>query len=414
MIKKLRMKFIFISMAGILSVLLIMFAAQNYILERDSRAQTQRVLETVVQLNGALYPFQDYHFDTVIKWSGEEGEPALEIARATKFFYVCLDVYGREIYSNMTAMNEMNQNDAVQLARQALETKQESGDIGEYQYLVAKRYYGWTVAMAQRGIEKHMLERLNTVSLISVFTGLVVFLILVLIFTQWAIKPIQRAFDNQKRFVSDASHELKTPITVVAANVDVLRNEIGENKWLSYINNQNERMGTLVNELLMLARADEGRQRVVFSLFDLSAMMTDCALEFECMAYEQNKSFEIDIQPGIRCRGDAQLLRQLCAIFIDNAIKHSDPSGSIFIQLKANGSRAEMFFCNTGEPIKESEKARIFERFYRSDDSRCRETGGYGLGLSIAKYIADIHKAKIQIRNSKENQVIFFVSLPIG
>lgn len=413
MIKKLRLKFIFVCMSGILTVLLIIFAVQNYTIERESREQTQRVLEAVVQLNDALYPFQDYRFDTVIQWSGSSNEPALEIARATKFFYVCFNFYGHDIYSNLTAMNELTEEEAVSLARQALESLEASGDIGEYQYLIEKRYYGWTVAMARRGIEAHLIERLNTISIISVISGVTVFLVLVIIFTQWAIKPIQKAFDNQRRFISDASHELKTPITVVAANVDVLRNEIGENKWLSYIESQNERMSTLVNELLILARADESRKETVFNNLDLSAIMTDCALEFECVSYEQNKSFEIDIQPKIHCNGDEQLLRQLCAIFIDNAIKHSGENGKIKIFLKSNGSRAEMIFCNTGSAIKESEKSKIFERFYRSDDSRSRETGGYGLGLSIAKYIADIHKAKIHIRNSKDGWVVFTVSIPI-
>lgn len=414
MIKKLRLKFILVSMSGILAVLLIMFAAQNYLLERDSREQTQRVLETVVQLDDAVYPIKGYNFDTVIHWGGTDREAAFEITRATKFFYVCFDFYDRTISCNLAAMgDDLTENDATMLALEALEQSEETGDVGEYQYLVAKRYYGYTVALAQRGIEKHMLRRLNTISLISVVSGIVVFLILVIIFTQWAIKPIQKAFENQRRFISDASHELKTPITVITANADVLRSEIGENKWLSYIESQNERMSTLVNELLMLARADEGRQKVVFGNFDLSAMMTDCALEFECVAFEHNKNFSIEIQPHVRCNGDEQLLKQLCAIFTDNAIKHSNENGEIKISMKANNARAELSFYNTGGGIKEAEKAKIFERFYRSDDSRCRETGGYGLGLSIAKYIADMHKAKIQIRTQENSWVMFTVLLPL-
>ena len=393
-------------MSGIMSVLLIMFASQNYLLEKDSREQTQRVLEAVVQLNNAVYPYP------FAGWSGDIQDMTGEITRYTKYFYVCFAKDGTPIFWSLANMSELSQIQAVELAQSALNTGEETGDINDYQFLVKGRYYGCTVAMAQRTIETHMLRRLNSISLISVLGGVAVFLMLVLIFSQWAIKPIQKAFDNQKRFISDASHELKTPITVVAANVDVLRNEIGENKWLSYIESQNERMSTLVNELLMLARADEGRQKVIFGRFDLSAMMLNCALEFECVAYEKNKSFDIDIQPDVQCTGDEQLLKQLCAIFIDNAIKHSNDFGEIKITLKAASNRAEMVFVNTGSGIKESEKNKIFDRFYRSDDSRCRETGGYGLGLSIAKYIADTHKAKIQVKTS-DNLVSFSVSLPL-
>lgn len=219
------------------------------------------------------------------------------------------------------------------------------------------------------------------------------------------------AFEKQKHFISDASHELKTPLTIISANADVLSDEIGDNKWLNYIKSQTERMNVLVNDLLNLTRIENKTADFVCSEFNLSKAIESTALPFECQAFEMQKSLDIDIQEDLMFKGSEDHIKQMTAIFIDNALKYSNDQGKIKITLKAQGDKRILSVFNTGSGIKEDEKEKIFERFYRSDDSRARSTGGYGLGLAIAKSIIDRYKFKISIEIAEGESICFTVTM---
>ncbi len=417
MIKKLRLKFILVSMSGVLLVLVIIFATQNYLMIKSSEEQTNRLLQSVVMTDGNmenLHQKPDGGGFLPEKDQKPDGlrPPAQETLRGAKFFYVKFDSTGNVLESDVSHMADLSAEDAASYARGALESGSRSGTADGYQFLCGQKEYGTIVALAQRDVETNMLRQLTTISAAAVIGGVLVFLVLVLLLSKWAVRPVKTAFERQRQFISNAGHELKTPITIIAANSDVLHSEIGDNKWLSYIQNQNERMAALVNDLLTLAHTDEDSQKPQLERFDFSGACVDCALEFESIAYEGGKTFLTDIQPDILINGNEPMMKQLLYILIDNALKHSDQNGEVRVTLKRMGSKAVLEVYNTGEGVPPEERDKIFERFYRSDSSRSRETGGYGLGLAIGKSIVELHKGKITVQSEQGKWTRFIIILP--
>ena len=229
------------------------------------------------------------------------------------------------------------------------------------------------------------------------FTLLIIYFLLLFLVMKlsWAVlKPLRDTIDKQREFVSNASHELKTPISIISANADVLSADT-DNKWIDNIKSQTERMSVLVEDMLSLAKIDEGQKKLKVEKFNLSNEVLENALPFDAVAFEKGKTLNIDIQPDITYNGDRDSVKQIVNILLDNAVKHADKNGEITLTLKKDGNKTIITFFNTGSQIPEENADKIFERFYRGDSSRSRESGGSGLGLAIAKSIADTNKWKI-------------------
>ncbi len=206
--------------------------------------------------------------------------------------------------------------------------------------------------------------------------------------------PIKNTLDKQKQFISDASHELKTPLTIISANADVLKQNGENSQYLDNIKSQTERMDTLVADMLSLAKIDEGRITVTNEPFDISEAVTECVLPFDALAYEKNKNLIIDIAPDVVYCGDRASVKKITNILMDNAIKYSD--GEIKVTLRREGGKiVALSVYNSGSNVKDKNSNRVFERFYSGENSHARERSGSGLGLSIAKGIADANKWKI-------------------
>ncbi|MDN5352284.1 MAG: hypothetical protein PWQ12_1204 [Clostridiales bacterium] len=224
------------------------------------------------------------------------------------------------------------------------------------------------------------------------------------------VHPIKVAFEKQKQFVSDASHELKTPLSVINANAEMLTRDIGENKWLSNIQSENGRMAGLVNQLLQLAKSENGN--VPFIVFDLSRAVTGDTLPFESLAFEQSVELKMAISEGIKIWGNEEQIGQVLSILIDNALNHTTEKGTVQVMLKRSRNNAVLQISNTGEPIPPEKREVIFERFYRLDEARSRTYNRYGLGLSIAKAIVTEHRGKISV-DCANGWTTFSVTLPI-
>lgn len=252
---------------------------------------------------------------------------------------------------------------------------------------------------------------LRTTALIAAISCLLLCIAAVFLIRRM-IRPVQESFDRQRQFVWDASHELKTPLAVIGANADVLQGEIGENEYLGYIRSEVTRTDKLVQNLLMLARMDQGTVKASLERIDLGRTVEGVALPFESTAFEEGKEFEIHIQDGVFCMGDASMLQQLTVILLGNAFKYSHSQGKIRIEVKPHGRGGEIRVANTGEGIAAKDLERIFDRFYRADTSRGRETEGYGLGLSIARKIVEEHHGKIRAQSDPEGETVFTVLLP--
>ena len=207
-------------------------------------------------------------------------------------------------------------------------------------------------------------------------------------------KPLQESFEKQKQFISNASHELKTPLSIISANTDVLMAE-NPNKWTSNIKSQTERMNDLIKDMLSLAKIDEKQIKITREKFNLSDEVNEVSLSFDAVAFEKNKNLQTFIQPDVNYLGDKQSVKKIVYILLDNAVKHADEQGEIVVELKKQNGKITLSVFNTGSNIPAENANKIFERFYRGDESRSRESGGSGLGLSIAKSIADANKWKI-------------------
>lgn len=223
------------------------------------------------------------------------------------------------------------------------------------------------------------------------------------------VAPLEESFQKQKQFISDAGHELKTPVSVVSANAELLSREIGENQWLANIQYENERMGSLVKQLLDLAKTENVAPQT--EQLDFSRIVSGELLPFESVAFEQGLKLLSDITDGISVDGDSGRLKQLVSILIDNAIRHSEKGKEVKVILKSEHSYAKLSVINDGKEIPAEQQKQIFERFYRIDSARS-DDGHFGLGLAIAKAIAESHKGKIGL-SCYNGKIEFSVLIPL-
>lgn len=262
--------------------------------------------------------------------------------------------------------------------------------------------------------EEQSLQRQITVSLLIGAGAFLIFLIFAVWFSGWAVKPVEEAWNRQRRFAADASHELKTPLTVIMSNAGLIAASLKptdseDKRRIAYIQAEAGRMKQLVEELLFLARSDAERLTAEKTHLDLSFLIESCALNFEPVAFEQGKLIETDVEPDLMIDGEEAKLRQLAEILLDNACKYSEPGSTIRVSLKQSSEKKLRFTVTSqGTPLTKDEQKQIFERFYRADPSRGK-TGGYGLGLAIAQEIVRMHGGKIWAKSDGDKGNSFIV-----
>lgn len=235
-------------------------------------------------------------------------------------------------------------------------------------------------------------------------------------FASRSIAPVKEAFEKQRRFIADASHELKTPLTVINTNADVLlansEDTINEQaKWLHHIKSETERMKTLTNDLLYLTEMDDARTRMMHVPFNLSEAIDSVILTMEAVIFEKDLTLDYDVEPNLTFTGSSEQMKQVAMILLDNAIKYANPNGLISVALKRHQGHIELSVTNTGPGIPAEHLGKIFDRFYRADPSRSRQNGGYGLGLAIAKSIVEQHRGKIYAKSVPNEKTTFYVQL---
>ena len=336
-------------------------------------------------------------------------EPIPKTLGKVDFFAVMADKNGK--FKATLNNDDLSDETAQSYITAIMEKNVDTAMLNSFQFFRTSKKNGTLIVFTDKSGELDVLKQLKKITIIIGLISTIILAAAAYFLSKKSIEPIKIAFNRQKQFVSDASHELKTPLTVISANADVLEGEIGENKWLSYIKSQTERMNVLVNDLLSLTRLENNSSKFMVAEFDLSKAIENTALPFECQAFEQNKKFIIDVDKGIKINGSEQHLKQMAAIFIDNALKYSNDGGTVKVMLKRQGDKKIFSVYNTGQGVKDEDKDKIFERFYRSDESRNRSTGGYGLGLAIAKSIIEKHKFKINVLNQQGKSICFVVTM---
>ena len=243
-----------------------------------------------------------------------------------------------------------------------------------------------------------LIRTMILAAVILVLSVVSVILISVLI-SKIVIKPVIRNEEKQKTFISDTSHELKTPLAVIAVNADMLENEVGENnKWLGYIQSEVSGMEKLIGNLLLLLSSETNKENEAFAEFDLSAVSEMCVAVFEASAYECGITLKTVVAPGIRFVGYEDDIKHIISPLVDNAVKHTPRGGSVLFMLKEEKAEAVITVQNEGEPIPEEDREKIFDRFYRVDKARNRSENRYGLGLPIVRTIAEKYDGKVTVQ----------------
>jgi two-component system sensor histidine kinase CiaH len=310
------------------------------------------------------------------------------------------------------SLKETTDKDILSMTQKLQKSGKRFGSIDDYIYLVRILKSGNTVYIFVNN--KEALQNSKQFFIVSIF----IFLLSVIVFTiisyylsRWMIKPSEKAIKNQKIFVANISHDLKTPITIIRANADLIENEVKNKKSIKYIQQETEKLNHLVNEMLTLTRIDNTISKENFKSFNFGDSLFDVVLPFESIAYEKGIRFNINIDEVTDYFGDENNIQKLAEILIDNAMSYTAKGGIVDVDAYENSKAVTLSVTNTGEPISDEKKVEIFDRFYRESKSIERTGNHYGLGLSIANTIVKKHNGKISIE-SKNGKNTFTVILP--
>ncbi len=345
----------------------------------------------------------------------EPGQPPeLENAMASlSNYYVATITEDGEVENWKSDRSDLYSDEMVKdIAVEALSTGKSFGHVGTQFFRVVEETDETLLIVLDERLEIMSARHVLRTTVIIALTAGVILCIAAWFFIRMMTRPVQDAFDRQRQFVWDASHEMKTPLAVIGSNADVLQGEIGDNEYLTYIRSEVRRSADLIQNLLMLARMDQNKLTADLKDMDLGEAVLEVALPFESTAFENGKILDLQVPEGIHVNGDKAMLQQLTVILLSNALKYSDEGGRITLEVKAGRKGKEILVSNTGDGIAPKDMERIFDRFYRVDSSHNREVEGFGLGLSIAKNIADAHKGKILVSSEPGEETVFRVVLP--
>ena len=324
------------------------------------------------------------------------------------FYSVALSEDGTVLAVDNGVRGLYDKDKLVEIARKLLEEGGSSGRLDNMSYMISVRSEYTLVAFKDNTIIDSSMKMLLRNVLIVGGASIVVLFFVSLVLSRRIIRPLEENDKQQKQFISDAGHELKTPVAVISTNAELLSRELGENEWLANIQYENDRMGDLVKQLLDLSKAENTEMPI--ETVDFSRIITGEVLAFESVAFDQGKMIQSDIDEDIRVVGNQVQLTQLISILLDNAVRHGTGS-EIELSLKRQGHSAVFNIANDGDEIPPEKLEHLFDRFYRVDEARNSEAHHYGLGLSIAKAVAEKHGGSIAV-SSRNGKVRFTVLIP--
>lgn len=291
--------------------------------------------------------------------------------------------------------------------------------IDDYTFMYSKRTFmnSSKIVFLNITLNENFKMTLIKIFVIIGALSLIVLLCISIYLTNKSIEPIKETFNKQKQFIADASHELKTPLTIIKTNTSLLLSNPNDSiksqsKWIKYIEYQSDRMSILVNEMLSLAKLDVQENKLILYPLNISNTIESMLLTFDAVIFENKINLNTNISKDITINSNEDSIKKLFSILMDNAIKYTNLSGSIDVSLFKEKNKVKLIVKNTGNGIPKEDLDKIFERFYRVDSSRDRQTGGYGLGLSIAKSIVNQHKGKIYATSELHKSTSFIVELP--
>ena len=324
---------------------------------------------------------------------------SVETPFETRYFTVTVDENGEVTDCDLDRIAAVDEETAEEYTQTAQQKNKTTGFQGIYRYRVTETEDGakYVFLDCRREISNFRTVLVTTIS-VSLL-GLAAVFVLVVIFSRMVFRPVEESIQKQKRFITDASHELKTPLTIIDANIEVMEMESGESQWTKSTRKQIQRLSGLVQQLVTLSRLDEEKGLEEKCEFNLSEAVSECVQPYESLAQTREKNLTLNIEEDITYTGDERSIRQLAGILMDNAVKYSSENGNITLTLKKKGKKIFLEVYNDADDLPQGKLDVLFERFYRLDSSRNSGTGGSGIGLSMAKAIVQAHKGKITAEN---------------
>lgn len=407
MIKKLRHKFILIMIISIALVLGGMISAINIANYHSVNVKADEKIAVIIENNGVFPKKQERPIDDKFPINKMSAEAPFD----TRYFTVKINEDNNIVSVNTSMIAAVSTEEAVNYVNQLCKKGKTNGFIDNYKYTCVNTSEGKMYIFLDCERELSTFYNFLIVSFLASTIGILLVYLLVLFFSKIVLKPVAESYEKQKRFITDASHEIKTPLTIIDAATEIIEIEHGENEWSSSIKNQVKRLTALTEKLVFLSRMDEESTKLAMLDFSISDAVNEVAEEFTALATSQNKTLVLDIAEGLSYNGDEATIRQAVSLLLDNAMKYSNDNGIINVSLQDNGKSRIIAIKNSVEKITPGRHDELFERFYRTDTSRNSETGGYGIGLSVVKAIATAHKGKVSCFSDDEKSITFKITL---
>ena len=328
-----------------------------------------------------------------------------EVKFESRYFVVSFDSEGNVASSDTKHVFAVSEEDSIKIAKKIYEGSSDRGFYRNFRYAkISLNGYNAVMCLdVYNGL--YSANYFLIVSLSASFIGWITVFIIVLAFSKRIVAPVSKSYERQKRFISDAGHEIKTPLAIIEADIGVMEINDGENEWLDDIKTQVRRLARLTNDLIHLSKLDEGKESLKFIDFSVSDLAKETVTSFTGLATVNNKKLEANIQPNLTLKGDTESIRELLTILLDNAIKYSTGDGNISLEVKKKNGHIVIEASNSAKNLTKENAEHLFDRFYRADESRNSETGGHGIGLSMAKAIVEAHKGKISAEVTDDGEL---------
>ena len=415
MIKSLQNKFILTSMTAITILLVVLLGALNIsnvvITHNESERMLERCFVDASRKKGDLPPFFPQNNEKRRFFGNAITE---DNALSARFFSVKLDSDGNVVFTDVDRISSVSAEEAAVYANAVRTKGKTSGRFKSFLYRVDEKDGETTAFFLDVSRESRYTANVLVISILIGIVCWAAMLLLIILLSKAAIKPIAENIEKQKQFVTNAGHELKTPLAIILSNTEALELTSGGSKYTKNIKKQTLRLGELMQNLLILSRADENGLKLSVSKENISEIVSHTAEHFKESAAQKAVEIEMHIESGICADVNRDAFSQLVSILLDNAVKYSSPESSIVISLFQNGKNAVFSAENSCESLPECEPERLFERFYRSDSARTQKNGGSGIGLSAAKAIAEAHSGRISAEYKDGGRIVFTVSLPLN
>lgn len=404
MIKKLRTKFIIVTTCIVILVIGGIIGIINAVNYARVNEDSNKILSVLVKNDGTM-PLPNFD-------DKENPMPDLppETPFQTRFFTVTVN--GDEIVSvDVSKIFKITENHAKAQTQELISSGQTDGYYNDYKIAKISTDNGEMYIFLDCSRDLYFARNFLKISLMIGLSAIVLILVLVWVFSSIIVKPIAESYSKQKRFITDANHEIKTPLAIIGATNEVMELKFGENEWSDTINSQVKKLTTLTEKLVFLSRMDEENAEIPMAEFNLSETIGEVVEPFKNLANVSNKTLNVSIENDLKAVGEVSLIGQLVSILLENAFKYSNKNGTVDLFLSSNGKNKKIIVANTTDGVDKKNLNKLFDRFYRADDSRNSETGGNGIGLSIAKSIVNIHKGKISVKSDDGKYIVFTIIL---